>query len=65
MSNSDQGLGGQEFSRAAERLVKTRKMGAAAYAEIKVREMEDIGDAENKTYWENVLKEVENLLFEP
>ncbi len=64
MSNGDRGLGNQEFSRAAERLVKTRKMGAAAYVEMKIKGMELIGDEENQTYWENVLKEVEKLLYE-
>ena len=53
-----------EFYRAAERLVKTQKMGAAAYVEIKIKEMEEISDEENQTYWENILKEVEKLLYE-
>ncbi len=64
MSNVDRGLGDQEFSRAAERLVKTRKMSAAAYVEMKIKGMEEIGDEEYQTYWENVLKEVEKLLYE-
>ncbi len=64
MSNVDRGLGKQKFSRTAERLVKTRKIGAAAYVEMKIKGMELIGDEENQTYWENVLKEVEKLLYE-
>lgn len=64
MSNIDQVSGGVEISRAAERLVKTQKVGAAVYADMKIKEMEEIGDQENQTYWENILKEVEKLLYE-
>ena len=64
MVNDDCGLDGQEFFRVAERLVKTRKMNAAAYVERKIEVMEENGDEETQTYWENVLKQVERILYE-
>ena len=53
-----------EFTRTAERLVKTRGVSTADYVAMKIREMEEIGDDGNQTYWENILKEVERLLYE-
>jgi len=64
MVNDDCGLDGQEFFRVAERLVKTRKMSAAAYVERKIEVMEENGDEETQTYWKNVLKQVERILYE-
>ena len=64
MSKNDQVLGGSEFFRVAERLVKARNLGAAAYVEMKIKEMNEIDDKENQTYWENILKEVEKLIYE-
>ena len=48
MSNVDRVLGDKEFSRVAGRLVKTRKVDAAAYVEMKIRGMQKFGDEENK-----------------
>ena len=53
-----------EIMRTAERLVKTRGVSAADYVTMKIKGMEEIGDEENQTYWENILKEVERLLYE-
>ena len=53
-----------EIMRTAERLVKTRGVSAADYVAMKIKGMEEIGDESNQTYWENILKEVERLLFE-
>ena len=64
MINNDQILGGSEFFRVAEMLVKARKMSAAVYVEMKIKRMKEIDDKENQTYWENILKEVERLLYE-
>ncbi len=64
MTNLDRVSSALEFNRIAERLVKTQKVGAAAYVEVKIKGMQDIGDKENQTYWENILKEVEKLLYE-
>jgi hypothetical protein len=64
MVNDDCGLDGQEFFHVAERLVKTLKMSAAAYVERKIEVMEENGDEETQTYWENVLKQVERILYE-
>ncbi len=64
MSKNDQVLGDLEFFRVAERLVKARNLGAAVYVEMKIKGMKEIDDKENQTYWENILKEVERLLYE-
>ena len=64
MSKNDQVLGGSEFFRVAERLVKARDLSAAAYVEMKIKGMKEIDDQENQSYWENILKEVEKLLYE-
>ncbi len=63
MNNIEQ-VGGSEFFRVAEKLVKARRVDAAAYVEMKIKEMKEIDDEENQTYWENILKEVEKLLYE-
>ncbi|MDA0305832.1 MAG: hypothetical protein O3B76_06040 [Proteobacteria bacterium] len=63
MSNSGPVLGGSEFFRVAERLVKARGASAAAYVEMKIMGTKEIDDVENQTYWENILKEVEKLLY--
>ncbi len=63
MSNIDQ-VGGSEASRVAERLVKARKVSAAAYVEQKINYMKEIDDEKNQTYWETILKHVERLLYE-
>ena len=39
-------------------------MSAAVYVEMKIKRMKEIDDKENQTYWENILKEVERLLYE-
>ncbi len=64
MSKNDQVLGDLEFFRVAERLVKARTLGAAVYVEMKIKGMKEIDDQENQSYWENILKEVERLLYE-
>ena len=64
MSNIDQVIGGLEFFRVAERLVKARGVSTAAFVEMKIQGMKEIDDEENQTYWENILKEVEKLLYE-
>ena len=53
-----------EITRIAERLVMARGVSTSDFVAMKVKEMEEIGDDENQTYWENILKEVERLLFE-
>ncbi len=63
MNNIEQ-VGGSEFFRVAEKLVKTRRVDAAAYVEMKIKAMKEFDDEENQTYWENILKEVEKLLYE-
>jgi len=64
VSNSNPVLSGSEFFRVAERLVKTRGASTAAYVEMKIKGTKEIDDEENQTYWENILKEVERLLYE-
>ena len=39
-------------------------MSAAAYVERKIGVMEENGDEETQTYWKNVLKQVERILYE-
>ena len=53
-----------EITRTAERLVMARGVSTTDYVAIKIREMEEIGDDVNQMYWENILEEVERLLFE-
>ncbi len=53
-----------EITRTAEKLVMARGVSTADYVAIKIREMEEIGDDGNQMYWENILEEVERLLFE-
>ena len=64
MGNIDQVSGDSEASRVAERLVKARKVSAAAYVEQKINYMKEIDDEKNQTYWETILKHVERLLYE-
>ena len=52
-----------EITRTAEKLVMARGVSTADYVAIKIREMEEIGDDVNQMYWENILEEVERLLF--
>ena len=65
MNNNNRAIGGLEVSRVAERLVKARRVGAATYVEMKIKEMKELDDEENQTYWETILKHVERLLYEP
>ena len=53
-----------EITRTAERLVMARGVGTVDFVTMKIRVMEEIGDDGNQTYGENILKEVERILFE-
>ena len=53
-----------EITRTAEKLVMARGVSTVDYVAIKIREMEEIGNDGNQMYWENILEEVERLLFE-
>ncbi|MBC8338217.1 MAG: hypothetical protein H8E39_05960 [Alphaproteobacteria bacterium] len=64
MSNIDRVSGDVDLCCVAENIIKTQRVSAAVYVEMKIKEMEEIGDKENKTYWEKILEQVEKLLYE-
>ena len=53
-----------EITRTAESLVMARGESTVDYVAIKIKEMEEIGEDGKQMYWENILEEVERLLFE-
>ena len=53
-----------EIMRNALRLIKTRGDGALEFAAKKAEWMVDNGDEEDHSYWENITRQIEILLYE-
>ncbi len=57
-------MGELECKRAAERLVKSHGMAAMESAAQKIKVAGEEGDEQTKIFWEKILKEVENQVYE-